>query len=618
MNYSNIMRKTLLLAGLLFALCGKNASAQYEDGSLIGSIHDATGAAVANAAVTVTNVNTGNVVKVNANGTGDYEVPSLRVGVYDIAATANGFASAEAKNITISVAGRQHLDLTLKVGQTDATTVEVSDVALQLETETSERGENISEYQTESLPLVSRNYSDLLALVTGSRQAPTAATTTAVTSLVRQGSYNVNGERSMFNNFLLDGLDNNAYGESNQGFDNQIIQPPPDSISQFQVVTNNESAEYGRSSGATINVASRSGTNDFHATLYEFIRNTDLNAFGYIHPISGTHALVKPGFDRNQFGADFGGPLLKNKLFWFLDYEGFRQTLTPAVVLTVPTQNEINGILAVDVQDPFKPGTYYKAGTSILSSPDISPISSQILGFFKDLPAQCQVAPGSAGINATTGVDSNDCATNAPFTDNADKGDLRVDYQQNEKSSWFAKVSDRKETGINYPTLPLPLDGQTNGRIKILDQQVALGYTRLIGANKVLDARLGLSATRAGKYTLSIGDNAIIIPGLPTDPTVAGGLPSTSVSRRVHGIRTAEHQSAVAVPFPARSQGELLVGQGQALAQVRLRVRAHLDAGARLEPALRLVHLWQGLQRLPSDCGNGLQQSHGRGRHLLG
>src|ERR1035441_7100637 len=94
----------------------------------------------------------------------------------------------------------------------------------------------------------------------------------------------------MFNNYLLDGMDNNAYGESNQGFDNQIIQPPPDSISQFQVVTNNESAEYGRSAGATINVASRSGTNTFHTTLYEFIRNTDLNAFGYIHPISGTRS----------------------------------------------------------------------------------------------------------------------------------------------------------------------------------------------------------------------------------------------------------------------------------------------------------------------------------------
>ncbi len=506
------------------------ARAQYEDGSLIGTIHDSSGAAMPNAAVTVANVSTGSVISVVANGSGDYEIPSLRVGLYNIEASSPGFAPAEAKNITVSVAGRQRIDLILKVGQADATTVEVSDVALQLETETSERGLTVSEYQTESLPLVSRNYSDLLALVPGSRQAPTAATTTAVTSLVRAGSYNVNGLRSMFNNFLLDGMDNNAYGESNQGFDNQIIQPPPDSISQFQVVTNNESAEYGRSAGATINVASRSGSNNFHTTLYEFIRNTDLNAFGYIKAKSGTHSFPKPGFNRNQFGADFGGPIVKNKLFYFVDYEGFRQTLTPTVVLTVPTQNEINGILAVDVQDPFSPGTYYKAGTSLLTSPDASSISKQILSYFGKLPSQCQIAPGTAGINPSTGVDTNNCATNAPFTDNADKGDLRIDFQQSDKSSWFLRISDRKETGINHPTLPLPLDGQTNGRIKILDQQAALGYTHLIGANKVLDARLALSSTRAGKYTLSIGDNAIVIPGLPTDPTVAGGLPSTSVS----------------------------------------------------------------------------------------
>jgi hypothetical protein len=526
--------KHLLLAGLLIAFCGATARAQYEDGSLIGTIHDATGAAVANATITVTNLSTGSVNKVVSNGSGDYEVPELRVGVYNVEAVAPGFAPAEAKNITISVAVRQKIDLTLKVGQADATTIEVSDVSLQLETETSERGETVSGYQTEALPLVSRNYSDLLGLVTGSRQAPTAATTTAVTSLVRAGSYNVNGLRSMFNNYLLDGMDNNAYGESNQGFDNQIIQPPPDSITSFQVVTNNESAEYGRSAGATINVASRSGTNDFHTTLYEFNRNTDFNAFGYIHPVSGTHVFPKPGFNRNQFGADLGGSIVKNKLFWFVDYEGFRQTLTPTVVLTVPTENEINGILAVDVMDPYTASnaapTVIKAGTSVLNSPDASPTAKQILSFFSKLPSQCQIAPGSAGINAATGVDTNDCATNAPFTDKSDKGDLRLDFQQSDSSSWFVKVSDRKETGINYPTLPLPLDGQTNGRIKILDQQVALGYTKLIGSNKVLEARLGLSETRAGKYTLSIGDDAIVIPGLPTDPTVAGGLPSTSVS----------------------------------------------------------------------------------------
>jgi hypothetical protein len=165
-NFTNC--RTLLFVGLLIAFCGIFARAQYEDGSLIGTIHDATGAAVGSAAVTVTNVNTGNVLKVTANGSGDYEVPSLRVGLYNIEASAPGFAPAAARNITVSVAGRQRIDLTLKVGRADATTVEVSDVSLQIETETSERGQSVSEYQTQSLPLVSRNYSDLLALVTGS------------------------------------------------------------------------------------------------------------------------------------------------------------------------------------------------------------------------------------------------------------------------------------------------------------------------------------------------------------------------------------------------------------------------------------------------------------------
>ena len=263
-----------------------------------------------------------------------------------------------AKNISIAVGGRQRIDLTLKVGQANATTVEVSDVALQLETETSERGQEISGYQTEALPLVSRNFSDLLALVTGSRQAPTAATTSSISSLVREGAYNVSGQRSMFNNFMLDGMDNNAYGESNQGFDNQIIAVPPDSVAQFNLVTNNESAEYGRSSGATVNVASAGGTNRFHAVVYEFLRNTDLNAAGFFKPllIGGAGATVpfqKPTFNRNQYGLNFGGPIVKDKLFFFLDYEGFRQTLSPLYVLTLPTQNELNGDLVVAVQNPL-------------------------------------------------------------------------------------------------------------------------------------------------------------------------------------------------------------------------------------------------------------------------
>ncbi|MGA3034979.1 MAG: carboxypeptidase regulatory-like domain-containing protein, partial [Terracidiphilus sp.] len=280
-----------LAMALLLMLPSRTAFAQYDLGGLVGTIHDSSGAAVPNVTVTVTNDATGIATVVKSDQSGDYEVPELRVGVYTVSASASGFSIAEAKSITISVGARVRIDLSLKVGTAQATTVEVSDVALQLQTESSQRDQTITNYQTQSLPLVSRTYSDLVNYVVGAHQAPADATTTAVTSFTRAGSFNVNGQRSMFNDYMIDGMDNNSYGESNQGFDNQIIQPPPDSVAQFEVITNNESAEYGRSSGATVNVASKSGTNEFHGTLYEFIRNTDLNAFGYIKPIS-TNAVT--------------------------------------------------------------------------------------------------------------------------------------------------------------------------------------------------------------------------------------------------------------------------------------------------------------------------------------
>ncbi len=379
------LRTSFLAAVVFFFLCSY-LQAQYDNGSLVGTIRDKSGAAIPGAAVTITNNATAVPTKVTTNAEGDYEVPSLRVGVYNFSASAPGFSNAGANNISVSVGGRQRIDLTLGVGSTQET-VEVSDVALQIETESSERGQTITNYQSEALPLVTRNYSDFLSLIPGSRQAPTAATTSSINSLVRAGSYNVNGERSMFNNFLLDGLDNNAYGESNQGFDNQIIAIPPDSVAQFQVVTDNESAEYGRSSGATINVASQSGTNRFHATVYEFIRNTDLNAAGFFKPLTVSNTgttvpFVKPTFNRNQFGVNFGGPIIKDKLFYFVDYEGFRQVLKPLSVLTLPTQNELNGVLVVPVKNALNPGVVYPAGTPIPASA-INPLSAQIISYFK-------------------------------------------------------------------------------------------------------------------------------------------------------------------------------------------------------------------------------------------
>jgi hypothetical protein len=527
------LRWLQIAVALLLVLGACSAWAQYDNGSLVGTIKDTTGAPIPGASLVIKDNATGGLTNVKTNGTGDYDVPSLRVGVYSITATAPGFGDAVAQNIAISVGGRQRIDLKLNVGSTQQT-VEVSDVALQLETENSQRGQTITNYESEALPLVSRNYSDLLALVPGSRQAPDEVFTTSSNSLVRAGSFNVNGQRSMFNNFLLDGIDNNAYSESNQGFDNQIIAIPPDSVAQLQVVTNNESAEYGHSSGATINVASQGGSNAFHATIYEFLRNTDLNAAGFFKPtLVGSSGLSvpfhKPTFNRNQFGFDFGGPIVKNRLFFFLDYEGFREVLKTLSALTLPTQNELSGNLVVPVRNPLT-GVVYPAGSPLPASA-INPLSAQIITYFKQIGS----LPG-AGL-ATTGLAQDDYSVLVPFTDNSDKGDLRFDWQISPERTAFLRVSDRKEDAINFPAIPIPLDGQTNGHIRLLDQQVAVGFTQLFGANKVLDARIGLDRTKAGKYNLSIGNTAFstpgepsFIPGLPSNPVVAGGLPSISIS----------------------------------------------------------------------------------------
>src|SRR6201996_2491959 len=500
--------------------------AQYDNGSLVGTIRDASGATIPKADVTITNSATGVSYSVKTDEAGNYDLPELRVGIYSVKANAPGFAPAVAKNITVSVGNRQHIDLTLKVGSTEVS-VEVSDIALQIQTDSSQRDQTITNAQSEALPLVNRNYTDLLGLVTGVRQAPTAATTSSNgNSLIRQGAYNVNGQRSVFNNFLLDGMDNNSYGESNQGFDNQIISVPPESVEQFSVVTNNETAEYGRSSAATVNVASRSGTNQFHAAAYEFLRNTDLNAAGFFKPtLIGTNGPVplrKPTYNRNQFGGNFGGPIVHDKLFFFLDYEGLRAVTKPLFVLTLPTQNELNGTLVVPVRNPIT-NVVYPANTPIPGSA-INPLSLQMVNAFKSISG----LPVSG--SPANGQNANDYSVQIPFRDYSHKGDLRLDYAMSPTSQFFLRISDRKENGINYPTIPLPLEGQTAGIQRILDQQIALGYTGIFGPNRVLDVRFGISRTKAGKTPLSAGTPAFPIPGLPTAPALSGGLPATGIS----------------------------------------------------------------------------------------
>ena len=257
----------------------------------------------------------------------------------------------------MQVGARLRVDLQMPVGQVTEK-VEVTAASPLLETDSSQRGQVITGDQTRALPLLSREYSSLALLTTGVKLAGSSLTTG---NTPREGAFNVNGLRSTFNNFLIDGVDNNAYGTSNQGFSNQVMQPPPDAIGEFKVVTNNMSAEYGRAAGATINVNYRSGTNTLHGERVGVPARHALNATGFFKPADRQAGEL----DRNQFGGVLGGPIVKNKAFFFADYEGLRQTRkVTAICDASPRRRSGRASSSVDVRDP-RTGVVYPAGTPI-------------------------------------------------------------------------------------------------------------------------------------------------------------------------------------------------------------------------------------------------------------
>ena len=264
--------------------------AQFETATIVGTVRDGSGAVVPGTTVTLTNSATGVSAARTTGADGTFEFFTVKDGVYVVTAEKSGFSIALLDNVQVQVGGRLRVDLQLPVGQVSEK-VEVTATAPLLETESSQRGQVIGGAQMTALPLNGREYSALALLTTGVRPSDLNRGGTGTN---REGSFNVNGLRSMFNNFLIDGVDNNAYGTSNQGFSNQVMQPPPDAVSEFKVVTNNESAEYGRGAGATINVAYKSGANALHGNAWEFNRNTVAQRDRLFRPALGPEAAAQP------------------------------------------------------------------------------------------------------------------------------------------------------------------------------------------------------------------------------------------------------------------------------------------------------------------------------------
>src|SRR5215813_9050245 len=451
--------------------------AQFDTASVTGVVRDPAGAVITNIKVTLENVATGVVKTALTDQNGSYTFFDVKIGRYKLKAEAQGFKAAVAEEFTVTVNAHQRVDLQLQIGAVNES-VEVVGAASAIETDSSSRGHVIANTQIVNLPLNGRSYADLALLAPGVRKS--VLEDGSVTS--RDASYNVNGQRSALNNFLVDGVDNNAYGTSNQGFSSQVVQLTPDSVSEFRVETSNYSAEYGRAAGAVINAATKSGTNSIHGSAWEYLRNTDLNAVGFFKPVGG----VKPVYIQNQFGATFGGAVKKDKLFYFVDYEGLRRIQRTLTFATVPTADQKAGHLGTPVRNPLT-GVLYSDGN--LPSSEMTPFAKAVLDA---LPL-----PNLPGL-------ANNYQSLPRATINDNKGDARADYYFTDKLTGFFRYSHRLDEIYVPGNIPGPAGGNNNGNVRIVNRQMNPGATWTISPSTTLEARLGVTWTEGGKSPIGL------------------------------------------------------------------------------------------------------------------
>jgi hypothetical protein len=532
---------------VFFVIFAAFARAQFDTATVLGTVTDPAGAVVSHCQVALHNTATGALATATTDDRGEFRFVDISIGPYELKVTAPGFQAAEAK-FELTVGARQRVDMPLRVATATASVITTTEVT-QLETESSERGQVINEREIAELPLNGRQYSQLVELTAGVVPSPSELGSGYGQ---REGSFNINGLRSVFNNYMLDGLDNNFYGTSNQGFSNQVVQLSPDAVAEFQVVTNNMSAEYGRSGGATINVVSRYGTNNLHGRAWEFVRNTDFDATGYFKPDYGG----KPALHQNQFGATLGGPLKKDKLF--------RQTSSFTDHATLPTASE-RGLTSTGAQlgyylidDPGDPNNSlgylpignpctYLLGSAVCSSANGYGAAMGFAGlavqaFYHgtqyvngQIPASAVIPYSAQIVQTMLPATTNNNSTNNyiilhPNTFDRDKGDVKVDYDVKKNLRLFTRYSQARFNAYDPGTIMGTAGMGGDGHVYAPVIQIVGGATWTISPKSLMEARFGFSQMKAGKTPPLAGGPSMAAQfganwsGLPSDPQYTGGI----------------------------------------------------------------------------------------------
>ncbi len=457
----------LAIASML--LVAAPGSAQTAYGTLLGSITDASAAAIPGASVRVTNIGTNISNEVTTGVEGGYAVARLIPGQYRVEVSYEGFKTAASPALTLLVNQNLRFDAVLEPGTVE-TVVEVTAVGTLIETDTSSVGKVVENKQIVDLPMVSRNFTDLIVLspatVTDSQGSLRNEQSIYRSSLAGGGSF-IGGGRAGDNAYMIDGVENN-----DPGFQTPSITPPIDAIQEFRLMNKNYSAEFG-GGAAQINIAIKSGTNEIHGTAYEFLRNDVLNArnfFAEEDPITGRS---KPQLRYNQFGASVGGPVARNRLFYFFNYEGTRVRTFAQEAARYPTSAQLNGDFSGEL-----PVTDYLTGEQF---PNNRIPTSRISGKSRDL---LSLFP-EPNVQARTGFNT---VKTLSRPENVDQYHGRTDWLASQKDNLFIRASFSDQDILHRALRPLggALE-QQKGR------NIALAWTRVFSAKWLNEVRIGFA-----------------------------------------------------------------------------------------------------------------------------
>ena len=543
--------KTRFLVGLLLTLtCSLIAWAQVDTATVTGTVRDTTGAVLPNATVTARETDTGISTAATSDNNGNFVITPLKIGRYSVTAEATGFRTETRENIVLDVQQNLRLDFQLHVGSV-AQVAEVTSQAPLLETETASLGDVVTAQQVEELPLNGRRYTDLAELTSGVSkviEGPVNGGSTP-TNGNAGGSFAVNGTRGDQNNFILDGIDNN----SNDNGDVAVLSSV-DAIAEFKIETSNYSPEFGRSGGAVINATTKSGTNSFHGEAWEFLRNQafDASQYGF-----GSN-LPKAPYKQNQFGGTFGGPIKKDKAFFFLDYEGTRIHQAQSDIVTVPTDGsfgtsneklgDFSGILDLSAPsgvDAARRPVYANEIYQPFATCTVSGVSvRQGFGFDcnnNPIPGQANIIPAGYSGLSSVGLayaalypapnlpgTANNYAVNAPGYEQTDQMDARADENLTSKIQLFQRFSLIEDTRFQAPVFSGVADGgnYNTGNRPLDTQGLVLGLTDSITSNLVDSFRVGFNRVHYISNSPAYGQNyppaSLQVPGVPNNPLING------------------------------------------------------------------------------------------------